>query len=476
MPEPGGQDEGSDSDILLEACRASPTFRQRYDMNTWRVIGGGQFAVVLLLYARPWGKDVAVKVLYKRHLSEAIRDKARQEAVCAERVGGDNIVKVYGPHETENLFWIEMEYVDGGNLKAELLSHPGIPVPYPRALAIARAVTAAVARAHGATPPVIHRDIKPANILLPANAQPAAKLGDFGISQIGEISKASTAGVPPGTPLYSPPEVLLGKPFGPKGDVYSLGLVLYEVFTGRMALPIRSDMSESEVYWILSRARPTPARTYAPELPRELRLLLSKALLRSPEGRPTASEMARVLDGLAEKASRPEEAKDPLARARRAALAAAALAAVLLPTIGLFELARERDKGPSLPQAGRGEEPPNARKPELTLPQRAAPTSNPLPSQGQDPIRIHGSQGQLDLTNATEDNLTDLTVTLEDGRGATFVARIPLPLAPGEGALLTRDQFEPPLPVANPPTKAKITARSKRGALSFIAPVPWGEP
>ncbi len=171
------------------------------------------------------GQPIALKVLP----AELRRDPQRlaqfhNEVRTARQVSHPNICRVYDIGETQGLLYLSMEYVDGEDL-ANSLRRIG-RFPEDRALEIARQLCAAVAAAHQRG--VVHRDLKPANVMLDGAGR--VRVMDFGLAAIGEV-----ANVREGTPAYMAPEQLLGRAVTAKSDLFALGLILYELFTGRRA-------------------------------------------------------------------------------------------------------------------------------------------------------------------------------------------------------------------------------------------------
>ena len=183
------------------------------------------------------GQAVALKFLPK----DVEKDGARlarfmSEVKVARQISHSNVCRVYDVSEVDGHHFISMEYVDGEDL-ASLLRRIG-RLPKDKAIQIARQICAGLAAAHEQG--ILHRDLKPANIMIDGRGR--ARITDFGLAGLieeigGEVQSA-------GTPAYMAPEQLSGKPASVRSDIYSLGLVLYELFTGR---PAFSASSPAEV-------------------------------------------------------------------------------------------------------------------------------------------------------------------------------------------------------------------------------------
>jgi serine/threonine-protein kinase len=174
------------------------------------------------------GQPVALKFLPETAAkNEAIIARFRNEVRIARQVSHPNVCRVYDVGETDGLIFLSMEYVDGEDLSS-LLRRIG-RLPQDKALEIARQVAAGLAAAHQKG--VLHRDLKPANVML--DGQGHALISDFGLAALAE--QIPGADVRSGTPAYMSPEQLAGREVTVRSDLYSLGLVLYEIFTGKHA-------------------------------------------------------------------------------------------------------------------------------------------------------------------------------------------------------------------------------------------------
>src|SRR6202046_381758 len=179
------------------------------------------------------GQPVAMKFLPDdAGRDEALLERFRNEVRMARRVSHANVCRVYDVGEVEGQTFFTMEYIDGEDL-ASLLRRIG-RLPEDKALDIARQLCAGLAAAH--TKGVLHRDLKPANIMLDGRGQ--VVITDFGFAGIADQTQG--AEVRSGTPAYMAPEQLAGKEVSTRSDIYSLGLVLYEVFTGKRAFTEKS--------------------------------------------------------------------------------------------------------------------------------------------------------------------------------------------------------------------------------------------
>src|SRR5882672_8144944 len=194
------------------------------------------------------GQPVALKFLPDRAgQDEGLLERFRNEVRTARRISHPNVCRVYDVGEVDGHTFFTMEYVDGEDL-ASLLRRIG-RLPPDKATDIARQLCAGLAAAHSKG--VLHRDLKPANIMLDGRGQ--VVMTDFGLA--GLTDQIHGADVRSGTPAYMAPEQLAGKEVTPQSDIYSLGLVLYEVFTGK-----RAFTAETLAELVRTGAQSTPSR------------------------------------------------------------------------------------------------------------------------------------------------------------------------------------------------------------------------
>ncbi len=272
------------------------------------LIGEGGMGRVYKAVQQPLDKTVVLKVLRQAFQGDAsLVARFQREARAASRLSHPNSIAVtdFGQIEDGALF-IAMEYLDGRDLAAELAAVG--PLPEKRIVHIVTQVLSALAEAHAAS--VIHRDLKPENIVIvPRRDDPDfVKVLDFGIAKIqdpaGEDSVALTqAGLVCGTPEYMSPEQARGEALDPRSDLYSVGVILYQLSTGR--LPFTAETSVGIVTKHLVEAPPLP-RSIRPEVTPEMEALILRCMAKDREARPaTAEALAEALRGVeAEAASR----------------------------------------------------------------------------------------------------------------------------------------------------------------------------
>ena len=290
-------------------------------------LGEGGMGKVYLATDTELHRRVAVKCLTAREPEKDLRRKLLDEARAASRLNHPNIATVYDVVDHDGRTYLVMEYVEGDNLASELRRQR---MPLARTLAIGRELASALGAAH--TKGIVHRDLKPANIQV--MRQGSVKVLDFGVAQAisllsGDTAAASTnadaktRAVPqPGTPAYMSPEQLHGGHVDHRSDIYSLGVVLYEMTAGHRPFASTDPL---ELIALLSRRLLRPDQDN-PEVPPDVADVIAKALAVDPNERfQTAAELEAALVDLGSKypvvpQAQPTAARRPLrSRAVRAA-------------------------------------------------------------------------------------------------------------------------------------------------------------
>ncbi|WP_271190392.1 serine/threonine-protein kinase, partial [Dactylosporangium matsuzakiense] len=259
------------------------TLGGRYHLDD--VLGVGGMSTVWRAHDPVLGRDVAVKLLSGRHATDAeSRQRIRIEARAAAALAHPNIAQVYDFGETvedgQRTPYVVMELVPGLTLERPA----GSPLPPQRVFRIGAEVAAGLAAAHAIG--LVHRDVKPANVLL---GPTGAKVVDFGISAPAGAGESGDELL--GTPEYLAPERLTDDPVTPASDVYSLGVVLYRLLTGRLPWPasIPADLLEAHL------CTPPAPLPELPGLPPEIADLCLRCLAKSPADRPSAVAVATAL-------------------------------------------------------------------------------------------------------------------------------------------------------------------------------------
>ena len=246
-----------------------------------RQIGRGAMGVVYLGLDPQIGRKVAIKTMaLSREFEGEELAQARlrffREAETAGRLQHPDIVAIFDAGEDQDLAYIAMQYLTGHDLQAH--TSPGRLLPLATVLDIAARVALALAYAHQQG--VVHRDIKPANVMIDLDAD-AVKVTDFGIARIADASRTRT-GMVLGTPSFMSPEQMSGRRVDGRSDLYSLGVMLYQLLTG--ALPYQAESMARLMYQIANVPAPD-IRLLRPELPEALANVVALALEKRPEMR-----------------------------------------------------------------------------------------------------------------------------------------------------------------------------------------------
>jgi eukaryotic-like serine/threonine-protein kinase len=261
-----------------------------------RQIGSGGMADVYLATDQSLGRHVAIKILSDRYARDAaFIERFRREAAAAAGLRHPNIVTVYDRGEAMGTSYIAMEYLDGPTLKEEIVRRA--PLPEPEVINFAVQALHALEAAHRQG--VIHRDIKPHNMVLTEEGR--LKVTDFGIARAQNTQQMTEVGSIVGTAQYLSPEQARGQNVGPQSDIYSMGVVLYEMLCGE--LPFTGDSAVDIAMKQVSDAPPplhTRNRLVSPAMEQVvMRALAKDPALRFTSAKQMADELARVGRGQA---------------------------------------------------------------------------------------------------------------------------------------------------------------------------------
>jgi serine/threonine-protein kinase len=247
-------------------------FDDRYEVV--RKLGSGGFADVYLANDRLLGRQVALKILSSRYAhDEQFVERFRREASSAAGLNHPNIVQIYDRGEAEGTYYIAMEYLEGRSLKEIIVKYA--PLSSELLVSVAVQIVEALRFAHRRD--VIHRDIKPQNIIIDNDGR--VKVTDFGIARAGSASTMTEAGSILGTAHYFSPEQAQAQPVEAASDLYSLGVVMYEMATGQ--LPFDGDNPVS-IAMKHVHDMPVPPRTLNPAIPENLEAVIMRALGKRP--------------------------------------------------------------------------------------------------------------------------------------------------------------------------------------------------
>ncbi|HEX2192783.1 MAG TPA: Stk1 family PASTA domain-containing Ser/Thr kinase [Acidimicrobiales bacterium] len=257
-----------------------------------RHLARGGMAEVYLAHDQLLDRRVAVKVLFPELAEDAsFVERFRREARAAAGLNHHNIVSVYDFGEDDGSYYIVMEYVDGRTLRDIIRSEGPLEPVQAAEVGAEIAAALAVAHQHG----VIHRDVKPGNVLIagwgPPGNSSVVKVADFGIARAGNPRESLTmTGAVMGTATYLSPEQAQGHPIDHRSDLYSLGVVLYEMLAGRP--PFSADSPVAIAYQHLSED-PVPPSTHNPDVPAALDAVVLRAMDKDPDGRYASAEQLR---------------------------------------------------------------------------------------------------------------------------------------------------------------------------------------
>ncbi len=237
-------------------------------------------------------REVAIKTLLPNlppDVMDEVRERFIREARSAGRLNHPNIVTIFDVGEHDGVAYIAMELLEGRSLQ-QILRDPE-RLPFDLAADLAAQVADALAAAQGYK--IVHRDIKPANIMVGPDGR--AKLTDFGVAHV-ESSSMTQTGTALGSPKYMSPEQVLGLPVDPRSDIFSLGVVLYEMLARRTPFERSGDTTVFTMMHRIAGEPHPPVRTIDPAVPAGFEPILDRALAKKPEERyQRASEMAADL-------------------------------------------------------------------------------------------------------------------------------------------------------------------------------------
>lgn len=263
----------------------SPIYNGRYELRN-QIARGGTAQVYLahdILLDRP----VALKVLYPElSTNTSFVERFRREAQAAANLSHPNIVPIFDWGESDNTYFIVMEYVDGEPLSSIIRTQA--PLDAAQAAAVASDIAKALGFAHRHG--VVHRDVKPGNVLITQDGQ--VKVTDFGIARaIGADEQVTQTGLVMGTATYFSPEQAQGFGVDGRSDIYSLGVVLYEMVTGRA--PFAGDTPVAIAYQHVREHPPAP-RDLNPTIPAALEAIILQAMAKLPAERYTSADEMRA--------------------------------------------------------------------------------------------------------------------------------------------------------------------------------------
>jgi serine/threonine protein kinase len=254
-------------------------------------IGTGGFGEVYLGEHQQLRRKVAIKILAQNLAGQSdVVKRFEREARAAATLSHPNIIDIYDVGDNGDIYYFVMKYIDGETLSERMARDKTISPG--EAIHIVKQVADALDYAHDHE--IIHRDIKPANIMLDEYGKPV--LMDFGVARVQFEANLTKTGTLMGTPHYLPPELPLGKRVDGRSDIYSLGILLYEMLCGRP--PFHDENSVALIFKHINDA-PDPLNEIVPELAPELCMIVHKMIEKLPENRyQTAGEVVDALQDL----------------------------------------------------------------------------------------------------------------------------------------------------------------------------------
>ena len=244
-------------------------------------VGHGGMADVYKAYQPSLDRHVAIKVIHPFLADEAdFLSRFEREAKVVATLRHPNIVQVYDFDAEGGLYYMVMEFIDGSTLKTllETMQARGAPISLDDAVRIILSIGSALKYAHSRN--MVHRDVKPGNVMITSEGH--VILTDFGIAKIISATKLTASGAMVGTPAYMSPEQGRGEPGDERSDIYSLGVMLYQLVVGR--LPYDADMPLALVLKHINDPLPLPT-ALRPDLSPDIERVIVKALAKEPEDR-----------------------------------------------------------------------------------------------------------------------------------------------------------------------------------------------
>lgn len=260
----------------------------RYEI--FEEIGRGNFGVVYRAFDHKLDREVAIKKLPLHHqISSSVIQRFYREAQIASNLNHENIIRVHDYYEESGEYLIIMEMIDGQTLEQYVKDRP---VSINEAIRIIGEISKALDYAHNNQ--VIHRDLKPSNVMISADG--VVKVTDFGIAKLMNSTDITLDGSTAGTPITMSPEQVTGHPVTIRSDVFSIGVLLYYLVTGKM--PFEGEHL-GEIVHKITYLEPVSPKKLNPEISTELEFVISKSLQKSPPDRfETMASFSQAVDDL----------------------------------------------------------------------------------------------------------------------------------------------------------------------------------
>ncbi|MEW5900611.1 MAG: protein kinase [Acidobacteriota bacterium] len=297
--------------------------------------GSGGMGRVYKARDRSLGITVALKIIRPEYASNPrIVDHFKKETILARSISSENVVRVHDLGESETIKYISMDFVEGQNLRDLIQASGSLTIP--TAVKFGQQICSALSAAHKAG--IIHRDLKPSNVMIDKTGR--VRVMDFGLAKTLDREDAQRRGAVVGTPEYLSPEQARGESQDQRTDIYALGLILYEMVTGRPVFEAESVTGYIKKH---CEANPDPPSRLNLSVPSGLENIILKCLRKKREERfQTAEEVCQSLDAVALLAARLQKA--PRTRALRFSIAILGFAAVALAAYFLIVRGRPGSK------------------------------------------------------------------------------------------------------------------------------------
>jgi len=279
------------TDPLLNSTLGKYQIQQR--------LGDGGMGSVYLAHNPDLQRDVAIKVMHPQYARKSeFRERFQQEARAMAKLNHSGIVQVYDSEASGDWLYIVMEFIRGGNLQEMLheLREADQWINLAEALPLVKKIALALEYAHGNS--ILHRDIKPANIMMRQTTgdELLPVVTDLGLAKLGASAGITETGASMGTPAYMSPEQGRGDPVDQRSDIYSLGILLFELVSGRRPFNASTWSKAVEQH---NKELPPPLESLRPDTPPDVAAIVMKALQKEPDQRfASAAAMAAAIDRL----------------------------------------------------------------------------------------------------------------------------------------------------------------------------------